>query len=245
MTATSLPTLLMTRDGDACERLCSTLSKYAAPQINCLTFSPLYTYNFDISPLSSTIFDKIIVTSERALGWMKSNADKLSGAQVLCVGPHLEKEITACGYFCAQTYPHIEFLLEDQAMYAGEAILYVRGLDIRHDVREIVAPQAKMYDEVIVYEARAHEKLPQDIQRAFETGHIMYLTAFSARAGEALVRLIRTHGLEEACTRIQCLCLSSTVLKSLGSLNWQNCHVASTPDMVGMAKLAADLLNNA
>lgn len=236
------PTILLTRDGDALERFRQTLETYAAPHINILTFSPLYTYNCDIPPLSSTDFDKIIVSSERALPWLKSNLDNLSGVKILCVGTHLAKQITACGYFCAQTYPQMEFLLKDEAMYVGAKILYVRGLHIRHDLKEMIATKASHYEEVTVYEARERETLPADIQEAIRSGKIRYISVFSARAGETLVRLIRTSRLEDACTRIQCLCLSPVVLKSVGSLNWHQTYAASTADMDGMAKLAADVL---
>ena len=60
---------------------------------------------------------------------------------------------------------------------------------------------------------------------------------FSPRTAEAFVSLVGACGLAAACERLEALCLSPAVAKTLAGLAWRRVRTASRPDQDALLEL--------
>lgn len=204
-----------------------------APLLDVQTVTP------DWSALSGQP-DAVIVTSARAFAAFEG-ADDLKTRPLYAVGPRTAEEARARGFhtvigpfetvgdLCAGVMARVPRF---------SRLLYVRGEDIRMDLRAVLSGYP--IDEVIAYKALPVAAFPATVVEVFPQLHAV--TLFSPRSGQIFLNLLRFYGLEAMCARINLLSLSSSVLESVGSIPWKSVRVAEHPDSDSMVSALTHLL---
>jgi uroporphyrinogen-III synthase len=105
-------------------------------------------------------------------------------------------------------------------------LLHIAGEDVREDVRI----QGIEIEKTVVYRAVPAETLPEEALALLDLGGIAAALFFSARSGEAFVRLLVRYGRTEAAKTIKALCLADSVVESVSTVAWRDVRVAAAPD---------------
>lgn len=113
---------------------------------------------------------------------------------------------------------------------AGSCLLYLCGEQVSRDI-QVVLPDYKITS-VLTYRAKAVEDLSAHIIADFPKLDI--ITLFSPRTGEILSSLIQKNGLMPRTGNIKLLCLSASVLESVGNIEWKSREVADAPTQDAM-----------
>ncbi len=87
---------------------------------------------------------------------------------------------------------------------------------------------------VPLYVARAAEALSGELQTLLKRGRLDLALFFSPRTAATFVSLVRTAGLEDACHRVDALCLSPAVARRAGDLSWRRLTIAAEPTQAAL-----------
>lgn len=115
--------------------------------------------------------------------------------------------------------------------------LYLRGVDVRHNVKSRLNDAGFFVDEAVVYEAVAEEKFTTALIQALKNKEIAAITFFSARTAQIFMKLSQECRLLEQMKSIKVLCISCSVLDCLYSDLFKDVRVAKKPSAQGMMEL--------
>ena len=92
-------------------------------------------------------------------------------------------------------------------------------------------------DHAVLYDAVPAPSLGSTTRQALATDALDAVLFFSPRTAEAFVSLVGACGLAAACERLEALCLSPAVAKTLAGLAWRRVRTASRPDQDALLEL--------
>ncbi|MEZ5668231.1 MAG: uroporphyrinogen-III synthase [Alphaproteobacteria bacterium] len=122
------------------------------------------------------------------------------------------------------------------------AILYPCGVHTARDLRAALAAVDRDCVPVPVYEARAVEALPREIEHGLRRRHFDLVLFYSARTAGIFADLVEAYGLEAHLADAAALCLSQGVAGRAQALRWGAVEVASHPDGRSMLALVRELV---
>jgi uroporphyrinogen-III synthase len=176
--------------------------------------------------------DAIVLTSPNAVSHQTFPMD-WSGIPVFCVGETTEAAAIQAG--AALRYVGVGNVLDLLPMIRatlaiGKTILYLAGEDVSRDLTQAL-PEYRI-DQRIIYRAVPVDDFQHGIRDIFPK--IGVITLFSRRTGLVLRDILITNALTSYAKNIKLLCLSSSVLDSVGDIDWASCHVAGVPTQAAM-----------
>lgn len=204
-----------------------------AELINALGFTPLIQPLLEIEyfPFSLKQSEKpaaIILSSRQSLKNIEIPAD-WRAIPVFCVGDMTAKVARQAGFqnVIAGDGDLTDLLpLVLGQIPAGQNLLYLRGEDVRHDLKTCL-PDYHI-QELVTYRAKPVAALQSDVLSRF--GEIDVITLFSARSGAVLQRFIHENGLISHVKNINLLCLSPSVVESMVEMKWKSCIAPDFPN---------------
>ena len=117
------------------------------------------------------------------------------------------------------------------------ALLHVSGAQQAGDLVATLQSAGFTAQRAVLYEAQAAEALSPRCVTALQEGAIDCALFFSPRSGAIFARLIRQAGLARCSRRIEALCLSPAVARSLDALEWRSVRTAAAPDQEALLAL--------
>lgn len=121
--------------------------------------------------------------------------------------------------------------------------LYLRGRDVRVDLKSELSSSGFDVDEVVVYEARAAHSLTQSLVDSLERDDIGAVTFFSARTAEIFMKLSQEKALLRRLNNIKVLCISEAVLRCVHTEFFKDVRVARKPNARGMMDLIKECID--
>lgn len=176
--------------------------------------------------------DAILLSSAQAVHGVTVPQDWMN-IPVFCVGEMTEKSAHQAGFEKTIVGPdNVNGIVPiiREVMGGKTRLLYLRGEHVAQDIKTLLPHMS--IDEVITYNAKAAPDMRSDVIDKF--ADIDIITVFSSRTGAILRQLIEKNGLLPATQTIKLLCLSSSVVESLGDLKWKSCHVADMPNQASL-----------
>lgn len=112
----------------------------------------------------------------------------------------------------------------------GGELLHVAGSHVAGDLAGRLAQAGFATRRLVLYEARAAERLGAEAAAAVRDGALDGVLFFSPRTAEAFAQHARAAGLAGACRRLQAFCLSAAVAEKAAALEWTGISVAECPE---------------
>lgn len=122
----------------------------------------------------------------------------------------------------------------------NDSYLYLRGRDVRFDLKSELASHGYLVDEVITYEALAAEHFSKNVLGLFNASDVKSVTFFSRRTADVFVQLSKEYEVMPHLKEIKVLCISDGVLDFTYTKYFKDVRVAKKPDAHGMMKLIKD-----
>lgn len=119
--------------------------------------------------------------------------------------------------------------------------LYLRGKDIRRDLKSELTECGFEVEDVVVYQAAAAEYFTASFISLLKSGGVSAVSFFSARTAQIFMKLSQDKDLFPFMKEIKVLCISNTVLDCVYSEFFDDVRVADTPDATGMIDLIKEL----
>ncbi len=221
-------TILLTRPQAQSEQLAARLKNLGHTVYIC---PMLEIEKCSYAPVNFETYDAIILTSQNALEVSKLETSK----PVFCVGQALQVQLKEQSCTNIIMAPTAKDLADEIEKSAYRSFMYLRGEDIRHDLK--AALPGKHIEECIVYKAHTLQDIPEDIQALLQEGGIDVALFFSVRTGQAFTEAIQSAGLTDTLKRTKALCLSAPVLESVSVLPWKDSKAAAHPDTDSLLSL--------
>jgi uroporphyrinogen-III synthase len=156
-----------------------------------------------------------------ALGVHTANAARLAGFSYIEVAGG---DALALGELLARRLP------------AGTRVLYLAGENRARELAALTAPAKVRIDTLVVYRARAAERLRETIVKKLGAREFDAVLHFSPRSAEVFVALARKAGLQSALSSIRHLCLSDAVAAALSEAGGK-VEIASRPEEAALLAL--------
>jgi uroporphyrinogen-III synthase len=156
-----------------------------------------------------------------ALGVHTANAARLAGFSYIEVAGG---DALALGELLARRLP------------AGARVLYLAGENRARELAALTAPAKVMIDTLVVYRARAAERLRETTVKKLDAREFDAVLHFSLRSAEVFVALARKAGLQSALSSIRHLCLSDAVAAALSEAGGK-VEIASRPEEAALLAL--------
>ncbi len=177
-------------------------------------------------------YDRLIVTSPNAV-------EGISEIELpfYCVGEGAAKKLGGQPKFVAQDVDDLKAGLETEI--STQRFLYLRGQDVRCDLKSFLERRGHRVDEVVTYDARAVDKLSEGFLQAMHHGDIGAITFFSGRGAQIFSDLCRDIVFQNP---IHALCLSARVVEYVHSDLKTFVRVCERPDMQAMMDCIVEIL---
>lgn len=195
-------------------------------------------YNLDVDAPKNCA--AIIVTSRHAAQFVPHHVP------TFVVGESVARLLRARDIDVLICAKNVDDLVQKIVSYSqkGAHFLYLRGVDVRADLKVILEEDGFSLEEKIVYKAHAPTDFPHDVTTAIKSGHIGAVSFFSARSAQAFSACVDRYGLYDLNTNCRALCISDAVAACVSHVFKRNIDVARTPDMDGMISLCGDVWVN-
>jgi uroporphyrinogen-III synthase len=119
---------------------------------------------------------------------------------------------------------------------AGARVLYLAGENRARDLAALTAPAKVRIETLVVYRARAAERLRETTVKKLGARELDAVLHFSPRSAEIFVMLARKARLESALSSIRHLCLSDAVAAALSEVGGK-VEIASRPEEAALLAL--------
>ena len=228
--------LLLTRPIEASQACASFLIEKG---ISC-EIAPMMEY-IDISheKPEQGVYNAYIFTS--AQGITSFHGDEFD-VPVFCVGNKTADTARARGYrrvYNAQGDLEALVALIKEQLNKAARMLYVRGQDVSKDIVSVL--DGYDCDEIVSYEARFVDRMPDEICHLIRNGHIWGVSFFSKRTALNFSSLAQKAQLLESLEKIKCLCISQGVVECVHAVSWGEVRAARTPNLDGMYALINEI----
>lgn len=212
-------------------------------------YAPLLSPSYrKTEPIHGEAYQAVLVTSRHALRAAASFLDGAAkGLPCITVGQASAAlarelgfgEVKADGGDAAAMEVHIKRALRP----GGKPLLYLRGETIAHDLAGTLSAVGFTVEERQVYAMRPVEALPSECCQALAKGEVRVMVFFSRHTAATFIDLARKSGLPwEVFAQPAALAISENAALPLRRAGLANVRAALTPDVSGMATLAAEIL---
>jgi uroporphyrinogen-III synthase len=158
------------------------------------------------------------------------------GLPVYAVGDATAEAVRAAGFGevieAAGTLDELNALLAGAGLSPGRKLLHVCGAHVAGAAQAVVP-----VDRLVVYEARAVERLSSECMEILDGEGFAAALFFSPRTALIFTELLKRAERTAAIKSTKALCLADSVLKSLQDLPWRDVRVAASPDQAAMLAL--------
>lgn len=107
--------------------------------------------------------------------------------------------------------------------------VYLRGRDIKQDIKTILEHQGFKGEEHIVYKADEILSFTHEARMLFEQGKISFCLFFSSHTASVFARVIEKEGLTSSLETVHALCMRSETEEELFDLPWKSLSSAPHP----------------
>lgn len=179
----------------------------------------------------------VLITSRhgaRALATLTPQRD----LPLLCVGESTQQVALSLGFVRAtatgQTLDDmIEYILsayDEDAYFA-----YPSAEHVRSELDAALEPHGMRCERLVVYEAKAIEKLSDTLTEHIRQGHIDAVTFLSQRSAEIFMEHIRAAELQKPLRKMAACCMSEGIAAPLPEKAWKKRSIAKEPTLASLA----------
>ena len=113
---------------------------------------------------------------------------------------------------------------------AAGALFHGAASDVAGDLKGLLDRRGFEVRRLVLYRARAAERLSEQNLRLIQDGALDAVLFFSPRTGKTFVRLLGEKRSRDVCSGCHAVCLSAAVAAEIRSIAWAGVHVADQPD---------------
>ena len=211
------------------------------PEFECL-IAPVLEIKYRDVQIQDCSCDALIVTSINALPSIAKQPFFDFSTPVLCVGEKTALRAKEAGLGnIVHIAKNAQALCEHMALnkHDFKNVLYLRGKDISFGIKEELGKLGIKITENIVYEALKSESFSEEILHDLKASKIDIIVFFSVRSARNFIEILDAHKISVNTTKA--LCISRSVLESLGCYFDDEVYVSRTPDEDGMIQALANL----
>lgn len=194
-------------------------------------------------PLSYIENTALVFTSARAAEMLDIDTKNAAvwDMPIYNVGDHTADILRTKGFNAVlkttETAAQLQAHFDGENTISAENMLYVSGEYISHHFLKngIKIPRKR------VYTAETVENFTENLRYNLHNGNVGVVLFYSVRTAENFLKILKKEKLQQKCTTINCICISTRTAESLKSVHWKTVHIAEQAEhkhmMLALAKV--------